>query len=286
MLNLSVNSLSKSFQKVKAVDDFSFTFHEGIYGILGVNGSGKTTLLRILTSIWQADTGMITYNGNRIKAKDISYISQIGYMPQNEILYDDFTVQEFLEYMAVLKGMRVHEYRKEIDHLIEQLHLMDKKHTKNSHLSGGMKQRVMIAQALLNHPNILILDEPTAGLDPIERIQLRDFIYSLAKNRIILISTHVIQDIEDIATEILFMRKGKIEKAGTPREICQSLYAYDIIMSQQEWEKQKSTFLYSRYVEEGEHVIVHVLTQEPIKGEQEVVPSLEDAFFYYLVRGA
>lgn len=210
MITLELRGISKSYKTVKALDSFSFKFTNGIYGILGPNGAGKSTLMNIMTRNIKSDEGSIYLDGvdaNMLKDK---YISRIGYMPQQQAVFDNLTLLRFMYYMASLKGVKRVEADEQIRDLLDRVDLWSVKNRKLGGFSGGMKQRALIAQALLGNPDIVILDEPTAGLDPMQRVSVRNLIKDIAADKIILVSTHVVSDIEPIAKEILVMRQGKI----------------------------------------------------------------------------
>ena len=202
-MELKIQDLCKSYGKKKALWKFTTEFENGIYGILGPNGAGKSTLLNILTDNLLRDSGSVLYDGEEILNLGASYREIMGYMPQQQQLYDTFTVTHFISYMGTLKGMKSRDIQGRMDELLPLLNLQKVRKKKLKELSGGMKQRVLLLQALLNDPKFLILDEPTAGLDPKERIRIRNLISDLSEDRIVLIATHVVSDIEFISKEIL-----------------------------------------------------------------------------------
>ncbi len=218
-MELKITNLSKEFGSAKAVNQISFTMDNGVYGLLGLNGAGKTTLMRMLTTLISPTEGTITWDNRNIFAMDAEYRKLLGYLPQDFGFYPDFTVQDYLMYIASLKGIRPGAARQRITKLLKQVGLAKVRNKKMKTLSGGMKRRAGIAQAMLNNPKILILDEPTAGLDPSERVRFRNLISELAGDRIVLLSTHIVSDIEYIAKEILLMKDGQIAVSGTSEEI-------------------------------------------------------------------
>ena len=218
-MELTISNLTKEFDGVKAVDDVSCTMTCGVYGLLGVNGAGKTTLMRMLTTLLKPTSGTIAWDGRDIFEMDGSYRRLLGYLPQDFGYYPDFTVLDYLLYIASIKGIRPAVAKQRTKELLKQVGLTKARNQKMKTLSGGMKRRAGIAQAMLNDPRILILDEPTAGLDPSERIRFRNLISELAEDRIVLLSTHIVSDIAYIANRILLMQEGRILLSGTAEEI-------------------------------------------------------------------
>ncbi len=218
-MELKMTDLTKKFQDMTAVDGVSCTLTTGVYGLLGVNGAGKTTLMRMLCTLLRPTGGLITWDGSDIFAMDREYRRLLGYLPQDFGYYPDFTVYEYLMYIASIKGLRPTAARTRAKELLEQVGLTKARDKKMKKLSGGMKRRAGIAQAILGDPRILILDEPTAGLDPNERIRFRNLISELAQERLVLLSTHIVSDIEYIAGEILLMKDGRIRASGTVQEL-------------------------------------------------------------------
>lgn len=211
-MELSIDRLTKQYQNKIAVDRISLQLNTGIYGLLGANGAGKTTLMRMVCGILKPTSGTITFDG--IDVSEERYRSMLGYLPQDFGYYPEFTGEDFLLYMAVLKGMRKPQARRKTVELLKLVSLHDVAKKKIKTYSGGMKQRLGIAQALLNQPKILVLDEPTAGLDPKERVRFRDLIKDLGKDSIVLLSTHIVSDIEHIADDILMMKSGQLIYQG------------------------------------------------------------------------
>lgn len=211
-MELSIDRLTKQYQNKIAVDRISLQLNTGIYGLLGANGAGKTTLMRMVCGILKPTSGTITLDG--IDVSEERYRSMLGYLPQDFGYYPEFTGEDFLLYMAALKGMRKPQARRKTVELLKLVSLHDVAKKKIKTYSGGMKQRLGIAQALLNQPKILVLDEPTAGLDPKERVRFRDLIKDLGKDSIVLLSTHIVSDIEHIADDILMMKSGQLIYQG------------------------------------------------------------------------
>ena len=211
-MELSIDRLTKQYQNKIAVDRISLRLNTGIYGLLGANGAGKTTLMRMVCGILKPTSGTITFDG--IDVSEERYRSMLGYLPQDFGYYPEFTGEDFLLYMAALKGMRKPQARRKTVELLKLVSLNDVAKKKIKTYSGGMKQRLGIAQALLNQPKLLVLDEPTAGLDPKERVRFRDLIKDLGKDSIVLLSTHIVSDIEHIADDILMMKSGQLIYQG------------------------------------------------------------------------
>lgn len=221
-MELKANHLSKNYRKFRAVDDFSYTFHEGVYGLLGVNGAGKTTLMRMLTTLLNPSSGSITWDGEDIFRMDEQYRKLLGYLPQDFGYYPDFSVNDYLMYIAILKGIKPTVAKHRVQEVLKQVGLQKARNKKMKTLSGGMLRRAGIAQAILNNPKILILDEPTAGLDPSERIRFRNVISDLAENRMVLLSTHIVSDVASIANEILLLKNGNLVASGTVSQLVES----------------------------------------------------------------
>lgn len=218
-MNLSIEQVSKQYKDKKAVQGVSLRLTHGVWGLLGANGAGKTTLMRMVAGLLKPDAGRVTYDGIPIEVLKGRYRDIFGYLPQEFGFYPEFRVRDYLEYVAALKGLPAKWAKEKIDRLLEQLTLAEVGKKKISKLSGGMKRRVGIAQALLNDPKVLLLDEPTSGLDPGERIHLRNLISEFARERIVLISTHIVSDVEYIATRNAIMKDGRLVAEGTTEEL-------------------------------------------------------------------
>lgn len=218
-MELTIDHISKRFKDKIAVDDVSLTLAPGVWGLLGANGAGKTTLMRMICGIMQPSSGDIRCDGLPIRRLGEGYRSMLGYLPQEFGFYPSFSVRDYLDYMAALKGLDKRTARRRIDDLLEQLGLADVRRKRIAKLSGGMKRRVGIAQALLNEPEILILDEPTSGLDPSERVRFRNLLSEFAQGRIVLISTHIVADVEYIAMQNAIMKNGRLAGSGTTTDL-------------------------------------------------------------------
>lgn len=291
MPTLEIKNISKTYKKgtVKALDDFSVTLTSGVYGLLGPNGAGKSTLMNIITDNLNADNGEILYDGENIKKLGKDYRTVLGYMPQQQGLYDDFTLNRFLWYMAALKGLKKKEAKAKITSLLETVNLKDSAHKKLGSFSGGMKQRALIAQALLNDPKILILDEPTAGLDPKERIRIRNFISEIAENKIVLISTHVVSDIEFIAKEIILLKSGQLVSHDTCNNLIKEIEnkVFEIEINKDELKCFQETYRVSNLFHDDDKIIVRIVTDIPPENYkvQPVKPTLEDLYLYIFEQG-
>lgn len=286
MSNLEIKNVSKTYKRgaVKALDDFSINLTPGVYGLLGPNGAGKSTLMNIITDNLNADSGEVLYDGESIKKLGKDYRSLLGYMPQQQGLYDDFTLNRFLWYMAALKGLKKKEAKQKITSLLETVNLTGAAHKKLGGFSGGMKQRALIAQALLNDPRILILDEPTAGLDPKERIRIRNFISEIAEDKIVLISTHVVSDIEFIAKEIVLLKNGRLVSHDTCTNLLKQIEnkVYEIETDRDGLKYFQNNYRVSNLRHNDENIIVRIVTDELPNGYActQVKPALEDLYLY------
>lgn len=291
MPTLEIKNISKTYKKgtVKALDDFSVTLTSGVYGLLGPNGAGKSTLMNIITDNLNSDSGEVLYDGKDIKKLGKDYRTVLGYMPQQQGLYDDFTLNRFLWYMAALKGLKKKEAKAKITSLLETVNLKDSAHKKLGSFSGGMKQRALIAQALLNDPKILILDEPTAGLDPKERIRIRNFISEIAENKIVLISTHVVSDIEFIAKEIILLKSGQLVSHDTCNNLIKEIEnkVFEIETDKENLKYFQDNYRVSNLYHNDDKIIVRTVTDNPPENYkiQPVKPTLEDLYLYVFESG-
>ena len=216
---LEIRHLTKHYGKVRALEDISFTLKSGVTGLLGANGAGKSTLMKLMTDDIRRTEGEILWDGTDILKMGADWRALIGYTPQLQGLYDDFSARRFLHYMGALKGMKRRIIREEAEELLRVVNLTEAAHRKLGTFSGGMRQRILLAASLLGSPQVLILDEPTAGLDPEERIRLRNYIADLARDRIVLLATHVVSDIACIAQKVMLMQSGRLLKFAEPDEL-------------------------------------------------------------------
>lgn len=286
-MELVIKDISKSYGgKKAALNHVSIEFTPGIYGLLGPNGAGKSTLMNIITDNIKADSGQVLYNGEDIRSLKDKYRACLGYMPQQQVLYDNFTGEEFLWYMAALKGLDSKSCKKRIHELLRMVNLWTEKDKKIGSFSGGMKQRILIAQAMLNDPEILIMDEPTAGLDPSERIRIRNFLSTLSENKIIIIATHIVSDIEFIAKEIVLLKNGEIANAGEPQrlltEISDKVYEIEVGMDE---EYQCSGAKIANIRMGAGEKIYRVVQEESPNGYhyQKAKAGLEELYLYYFL---
>lgn len=220
---LEIINLTKKYGDFTALDGLSLTFHHGVYGLLGANGAGKSTFLNLITDNIKRTSGDILYNGKEIRVMGKEFRKKIGYTPQLQGMYEDYTARQFLHYIGALKGMKHKACKEQTEENLKLTSLINSAHRRLSSFSGGMRQRVLLAAALLDDPEIVILDEPTSGLDPEERIKIRDHIAEIAKDRTILLATHVVSDIECIAEKVLLLSHGKLIKFDTPGALIESI---------------------------------------------------------------
>lgn len=283
-MELYIENVSKKFKNMTAVDNVSLQITPGVWGLLGANGAGKTTLMRMIAGIMEPSSGKILYNGIPIKELNESYRDVFGYLPQEFGFYPEFTVKDYLEYVAALKGLSAKESKRKIEELLERLSLSHVNRKKIAKLSGGMKRRVGIAQALLNDPEVLILDEPTSGLDPGERVRFRKLLSEFAYDRIVLISTHIVSDVEYIATQNAIMKNGKLLSTGTTNELVQQLngkvWSATIPMNMLPEYEKKLQIANIRNEEQGV-VSIRYLADKPFTDDSSVVePHLEDLYLW------
>ena len=281
---LQCDHLSKDYGGGKGLIDFTMTFEPGIYGILGPNGSGKSTLMNLLTDNVARSGGCASLDGTDILRLGKSYRAKLGYMPQQQGFYPQLSPMAFLKYMARLKGMSGKKAREECERLLDAVNLSEVKDMALGSFSGGMCQRVLLAQALLGDPDILLLDEPTAGLDPQERIRIRNLISTLSEKKIILIATHIVSDIESIADQVLVMKRGKLECFGTPDELEASVAECVREYPKRQLPKEipAQYRIGNVFRRGGENWVRLIGNALPEGGHQPDHLNLEDVYLYYL----
>lgn len=283
-MELRIDHMTKQFQDKRAVNDVSLKLTPGVWGLLGANGAGKTTLMRMIAGILQPTKGEIYYDGIEIGTLGAAWRDVFGYLPQEFGFYPEFTVKNYLEYMAALKGLTKTDTKKRIHDLLELLTLSEVKNKKIAKLSGGMKRRVGIAQALLNEPEVLFLDEPTSGLDPGERVRFRNLLSEFAHDRIVLISTHIVSDVEYIATQNAVMKDGSIIASGTTEQLVQQINGkvWNARIRPEEvsrWEQQLCVV--SLRNEEDGSISIRYLAEKPeVPQSQNIEPHLEDLYLW------
>lgn len=286
-MELEFIQLTKSYKKKMVLDHVSAVLGSGVYGLLGANGAGKTTLINIFVGILKGDGGKILVDGEDAGRLGKEFLSKIGYMPQYPVFYKDFTVMDFMLYMCALKGIPKKKGMERTKELLEIVNLADAERKKIGALSGGMRQRVGIAQAMLGNPEILILDEPTAGLDPQERIRFRNLISRFSQDRIVLLATHIVSDVEFIANEVMLLKEGKLIRKNTPEALEHEIdgKVWSLRLSGNEELCAYEDYLISnvRRIQEG--IDVRILSEElPGEGATKAKPGLEDVFLYYFGR--
>ena len=283
MRELQLDHLTKCYKDFAAVKDVTLTLGGGVYGLLGANGAGKTTLMRMLCGILEPTKGTVRCGGADIARLGEEYRAMLGYLPQDFGCYPDFTGAEFLRYIAALKGLTRAETNRRTAELLDQVGLGDAGRKKLRAYSGGMRQRLGIAQAMLNDPQILILDEPTAGLDPRERVRFRNLIADYAKGRTVLLSTHIVSDVEAIADEILLMKQGRIEEQGTVPQLAENARGkvWTLHTDAATAAKLEAVYTVANLRHEGEGVELRLITADPPAGAQPAPPTLEDVYLWH-----
>ena len=283
MQQLQLDHLTKCYKEFAAVKDVTLTLGGGVYGLLGANGAGKTTLMRMLCGILTPTRGTVCCGGADIARLGEEYRAMLGYLPQDFGFYPDFTGPEFLRYIAALKGLTRAETARRIPELLRQVGLEEAGRKKLRAYSGGMRQRLGIAQAMLNDPQILILDEPTAGLDPRERVRFRNPIADYAKGRTVLLSTHIVSDVEAIADEILLMKGGCIVEQGTVPQLADTARGkvWTLRTDAANAAKLEAVYNVANLRHEGEGVELRLITADPPEGAVPAAPTLEDVYLWY-----
>lgn len=283
-MKLEIKGLTKSYGTKLALDHVDITLEQGVYGLLGPNGAGKSTLMNILSGNLTADSGVITYDGCDIRKMGKDFRAILGFMPQQLSLYHSFTGYRFLSYIAALKGMDKQKAKAEIERIAKWVNLSDVLYKKVGSYSGGMKQRILIAQAILNDPKVLILDEPTAGLDPKERIRVRNMIAEISFDKIVILATHVVTDVEYIGKEVVLLKKGVVVKQDTPHNILQDLKdkTFELHVKPEEVSPIEQRFLVSNITSDMDKVSVRIISEQPPTDYHyvPVAPTLEEEYLY------
>lgn len=280
---LKIENLTKQYKNKIALDNLTVEFPKGVTGLLGPNGAGKSTLMRILSTVDTPSKGSVTFNGNDITKHPNDLRRVLGYLPQDFGVYPNMSASEFLEYMAAMKGLSMKSAKVRINELLDILNLTSAGKRHLGGFSGGMKQRVGIAQALLNDPKILIVDEPTVGLDPDERIRFRNLLASLAADRTIILSTHIVSDIESIAPNLVVMKEGRLIAAASPEKLMTQAHGkvWNAIVDVNELEALQQKYIVSNSMQRSDGIHVRIVsTEQPRLGADLVEPSLEDAYLY------
>lgn len=287
-MEITISHLTKRFGDKTALDDVSLVLDSGVHALLGPNGAGKSTLINILTDSIVRDQGEVLCNDHEITKLGAKYRELLGYMPQQQRLYENYTAEEFLKYMAAVKGIAPATAGKQIAELLQVVNLWEVRRKKVGGFSGGMKQRVLLAQALLGNPRLLILDEPTAGLDPSERINIRNYIAAVAQKMIVLFATHVVSDIECIAKDVILIRDGRICQKGTPVELIESIQGKvgELPCDLDSLEKLQERYCTGNVYQRREGLRVRIVGDELPEGCLPVRDSidLEDVYMYYINR--
>lgn len=285
-MELKIEQVTKTYGAKHALNQFSVVLKEGIYGLLGPNGAGKSTLMNIITDNLAATSGTVYWEGKKIQSLGKQYREILGYMPQQQGMYDEFTVEHFLWYMASLKGMKKKAAKEQINQLLSVVNMTQNRKKLLKGLSGGMKQRVLLAQALLNDPKILILDEPTAGLDPKERIRIRNLISEIALNKIVLLATHVVSDIEYTAKELILMNEGVLIAKDTPSNLIKMVtnQVWELKVKEADLKEIAKKYKVSNIIAEEDGIVVRIIEKkEAIESQWNPVmvrPNLEDLYLY------
>lgn len=283
-MELQLQKLSKHYGTKRAVNNVNTILTPGVYGLLGANGAGKTTLMRMICGVLKPTSGKIYLDGKTIAELGEQYYTHLGYMPQDFGFYPDFTAREFMLYMAAVKGVNKRTAKKRTEELLELVNLHDVADKKIKSFSGGMKQRLGIAQAELNNPSILVLDEPTAGLDPKERVRFRNLISDFAKDKIVILSTHIVSDVSYIADTILMMKSGAILLQEPMDSVTDSITGkvWELLVDERETAKYNNRFsVVNLHHENGKVRLRIVHDTAPSTDAMNVPPSLEDLFLYY-----
>lgn len=283
-MELQLKYLAKQYGKKRAVDKITATLSPGVYGLLGANGAGKTTLMRMICGLLKPTSGAVCLNGKTIQDLGERYYANLDYMPQDFGFYPDFTAREFMQYMAAVKGIDKRKGKARIEELLHMVNLTEVADKKIKSYSGGMKQRLGIAQAELNRPAILVLDEPTAGLDPKERVRFRNLISGFAREKIVILSTHIVSNVSYIADTILMMKQGRFLLQGPMAAVTDSIRGkvWELVVDNARAEEYGREFSVVNLHHEGNMVRLRIVAETaPTQDAYAVRPSLEDLFLYH-----
>ena len=287
-MRLTIENVSKTYRGgVRALADFSLDLGPGVLGLLGPNGAGKSTLMRILATLTPPTSGRVTWDGRDLAREPDAVRGVLGYLPQDFGVYPNLTALEFLEYLAAAKGLEPRAARRRIDELLELVNLGEARRRPLGGLSGGMRQRVGIAQALLNDPRLLIVDEPTGGLDPEERVRFRNLLSDLSGERIVILSTHIVSDVEAVATDLAIIARGRLVARATPETMLAGLAGcvWELVVPGAELAELRRRHLVSGTLRRGDGVQARVIAgTAPGAGARPATPSLEDAYLDALAR--
>lgn len=286
-MKLSFEHISKLYGDTAALQQIDLTLWSGVYGLLGPNGAGKTTLMRIMTDLLAPSTGRVLLDGQDIAVMGAAFRKKLGYLPQDFGVYPNFTAEQFLLYIARLKGLSKFEAKRQTDGLLHMVGLEDKKQKKLKGFSGGQRQRVGIAQALLGDPEILVLDEPTAGLDPEERIRFRGIISDLSQQKLVLLSTHIVSDLEAVANEIILLRKGVVLEMQKPASLLEQLNGQVWLVTVPAADEAALTKQYtcSNVMHTDGKSVIRLLSESaPRPDAVPTAPNMEDLYLYYFGR--
>lgn len=286
-MKLSFENISKLYGDTVALQQIDLTLGSGVYGLLGPNGAGKTTLMRIMTDLLAPSTGRVLLDGQDIAVMGAAFRKKLGYLPQDFGVYPNFTAEQFLLYIARLKGLSKFDAKRQTDNLLRMVGLEDKKQKKLKGFSGGQRQRVGIAQALLGNPEILVLDEPTAGLDPEERIRFRGIISDLSQQKLVLLSTHIVSDLEAVANEIILLRKGVVLEMQKPASLLEQLNGQVWLVTVPAADETALTKQYtcSNVMHTDGKSVIRLLSESaPRPDAVPTAPNMEDLYLYYFGR--
>lgn len=285
---LEITNVNKSYGKKQILHNINLKFENGIYGLLGPNGAGKTTLIHIITGLIIPNGGTVTYRGKNIRDRKSRYYDDLGFMPQYTSYYPDFTGEEFLKYMCTIKGISGSRQKKRISEVLSIVNLTEYRKEKIGHYSGGMKQRIGIAQAIINDPKILILDEPTAGLDPLERIRFRNLISELSQNRVVILATHIVPDVESIAGNVLLLHKGRLMESGSPETLMNGLKGKVAVITTDSDCKakiEKEYYISNVMLNDNQYQYRVISDKTCPENAVLVTPTLEDVFLLHTQNG-